>query len=114
MEELGIYAAMSSTRAVRRLRPDPVPDVVLRRVLNAATWAPSGGNRQPWRVVVVRDAETKQRLGALYLARWRDYAASGRAQLGALPEASRALESSSLVRSRRASALVTSSVRRRT
>ena len=82
MEELGIYAAMSSTRAVRRLRPDPVPDVVLRRVLNAATWAPSGGNRQPWRIVVVRGAETKQRLGALYLARWRDYAATGRAQHG--------------------------------
>lgn len=90
MEELGIYAAMSSTRAVRRLRADPVPDAVLRRVLTAATWAPSGGNRQPWRILVVRSAETKQRLGALYLARWRDYVAAGRAQLGALPEASRA------------------------
>lgn len=90
MDQMGIYAAMSSTRAVRRLRPDPVPDGVLRRVLTAATWAPSGGNRQPWRIVVVRAAETKQRLGALYLARWRDYAAAGRAQLGALPEPSRA------------------------
>jgi nitroreductase len=90
MEELGIYAAMSSTRAVRRLRPDPVPDAVLRRVLTAATWAPSGGNRQPWRIVVVRGAETKRRLGELYLARWRDYAAAGRAQLGALPDAARA------------------------
>lgn len=90
MAEIGIYEAMSTTRAVRRLRADPVPDDVLRRVLVAATWAPSGGNRQPWRVVVVRAAETKARLGALYAARWRDYAANGRAQLTALPEAARA------------------------
>ena len=90
MAELGIYAAMSTTRAVRRLRADPVPDEVLRRVLTAATWAPSGGNRQPWRVIVVRAAEIKQQLGARYLARWRSYAEGQRAQLGALPEASRA------------------------
>jgi nitroreductase len=90
MAELGIYAAMSSTRAVRRLRPDPVPEPVLRRVLTAATWAPSGGNRQPWRIVVVRGVETKRRLGELYSARWLDYSAAGRAQLAALPEASRA------------------------
>src|SRR5262250_2560484 len=53
MAEIGLYEAMRTTRAVRRLRPDPVPDAVLRRVIEAATWAPTGGNRQPWRVIVV-------------------------------------------------------------
>ena len=55
MEEVGLYEAMSTLRAVRRLRPDPIPDEVLDRVLRAATWAPSGGNRQPWRIVAVAD-----------------------------------------------------------
>jgi len=56
MSELPLYEAMRTTRAVRRLRPDPIPDDVLRRVLEAATFAPSGGNRQAWRIIVVRDA----------------------------------------------------------
>ena len=60
MAEIGLYEAMRTTRAVRRLRPDPVPDAVLRRVFEAATWAPSGGNRQPWRVIAVRDAAIKR------------------------------------------------------
>ena len=66
MAEIGIYQAMSTLRAVRRLRPDPIPDAVLKRVLEAATWAPTGGNAQPWRVLVVRDAAKKRRLGELY------------------------------------------------
>lgn len=66
MATIELYEAMRTLRAVRRLRPDPVPDDVLRRVLEAATWAPSGGNRQPWRVIVVKDAVRKQRLGELY------------------------------------------------
>jgi nitroreductase len=45
---------------------DAVPDEVLARVLDAARFAPSGGNRQPVRYVVVRDPETKRRLKALY------------------------------------------------
>ena len=60
------YEAMSTLRAVRRLRPDPVPDDMLRRVLEAATWAPSGGNRQAWRIIAVKDPVRKQRLGELY------------------------------------------------
>jgi len=80
--QLGIYEAMSTTRAVRRLRPDPIPDAVLQRVLTAATWAPSGGNRQPWRIVVVRSAATKQRLAELHRVRWADYTAAGRSAIG--------------------------------
>jgi nitroreductase len=87
---LELYEAMRTTRAVRKLRPDPIPDEVLRRVLSAASWAPSGGNRQPFRVVVVRDPARKHTLQTLYEARWKPYAAAGRAALGALPERARA------------------------
>ena len=55
-----IYDAMSTLRAVRRIRPDPIPSDVLRRVLTAATWAPTGGNHQPWRMIAVQDAGLKQ------------------------------------------------------
>ena len=57
-----LYEAMSTTRAVRRLRPDPIDDEVLRRVLTAATYGPSGGNRQSWRMLVVKDASIKAQL----------------------------------------------------
>ncbi len=89
MDELGLYEAMRTLRAVRRLRRDPIPDDVLRRVLEAASWAPTGGNVQPWRVVVVRDPARKRRLGELYAERWHAYAASHREQLETLPEAAR-------------------------
>jgi nitroreductase len=66
MASIELYEAMRTLRAVRRLRPDPIPDDVLRRVLEAATWAPTGGNRQAWRIIVVKDPMRKQRLGELY------------------------------------------------
>jgi hypothetical protein len=47
--QMDVYEAMRTLRAVRRLKPDPIPDDVLPRVLEAATFAPTGGNQQPWR-----------------------------------------------------------------
>jgi nitroreductase len=85
MTELALYEALQTTRAVRKLRPDPIPDEVLRRVLQAATWAPSGGNRQPWRIIVVRAAETKRVFSKLYQAAWSTYSAPLRAAIGGLP-----------------------------
>ena len=82
-----VYEAMSTLRAVRRLRPDPIPDAVLRRLLEAATWAPTGGNAQPWRVVVVRDREKKERMAEWYAARWRGYVRHHRKLLAEAPEA---------------------------
>ena len=58
---MDLYEAMRTCRAVRRHQPDPIPDDVLRRVLEAATFAPTGGNAQPWRMIVVRDAESAAR-----------------------------------------------------
>ena len=89
MSEPGVYEAMSTLRAVRRLRPDPVPDDVLRRVLEAATWAPSGGNRQPWRVIAVRDRAKIRRMGELYAKTWGGYAAQSRKALAGAPDHAR-------------------------
>jgi nitroreductase len=58
-----IFKVMRTARAVRRFRPDPVSEDVLRRCLEAATWAPSGGNQQPWRFVVLRSNEARATLG---------------------------------------------------
>ncbi len=74
MGEVDLYEAMSTLRAVRRLRPDPIPPDVLHRVLQAATWAPTGGNAQPWRVVAVELAEKKEVLARLYSRGWYAYA----------------------------------------
>jgi len=87
---LSVYEAMRTTRAVRRLRPDPIPDDVLLRVLTAFGHGPSGGNRQPWRLVVVRDPETRRALQALYAAVWKPYAENSRSRLQGVPEAARA------------------------
>ncbi len=90
MAEIGLYEAMRTLRAVRRLRPDPVPDDVLHRVLEAATWAPTGGNRQPWRIIVVKDREKKAHLGALYADRYATFAKMYRGRLADLPATLRA------------------------
>jgi nitroreductase len=50
-------------RSIRRYKPDPVPDEILNQILEAARLAPSGGNRQPWHFIVVKDPEKKRRLG---------------------------------------------------
>jgi len=87
---MDLYDAMSSCRAVRRLRPDPIPDDVLARLLQAAVWAPTGGNVQPWRVILVRDASAKHALGALYEKSWSQYSGQVRASLASLPDERRA------------------------
>ncbi len=68
-----LYETMSTLRAVRRLRPDPIPDDVMDRLLQAACWAPTGGNQQPWMVIVVTDAEKKQALKDIYKPEWDRY-----------------------------------------
>jgi nitroreductase len=89
MNEIGLYEAMRTTKAVRRLRPDAIADDVLRRVLQAATYAPSGGNRQAWRIIVVREPSIKAVLGGLYAPQWQAYAAAGRTGLASQPDAAR-------------------------
>jgi len=85
MSSIDVYEAMRTLRAVRRLRPDPIPDAVLERVLEAATWAPTGGNQQPWRIVLVREPAAKQRLGELYAASWRRFSTVYEERIAQLP-----------------------------
>ncbi|MGI9327114.1 MAG: nitroreductase family protein [Pseudomonadales bacterium] len=85
-----LYEAMSTLRAVRRLRTDPLPAAQLQRILQAAAWAPSGGNVQPWRVVVVQDQGKRQALGDLYRPLWQQYGAGARKQLERLQGEARA------------------------
>ena len=67
---MDLYEAMSTLRAVRRLRSDPIDEAIVERVLTAATWAPTGGNTQPWRIVALTDADKKQALQDLYKPHW--------------------------------------------
>ncbi|MCW5892150.1 MAG: nitroreductase family protein [bacterium] len=74
---------VSSTPACRFYRPDPVPDDVLRRVLDAGRHAPTGGNRQGVRWIAVRDAHKRRQLAALYLPLWEQYAGRATTRPGA-------------------------------
>lgn len=85
-----LYDVMSTLRAVRKLRPDPIPPPVLDRVLQAACWAPTGGNAQPWRVVVVTEPSTKRRLQEIYAPEWERYSAGFLKLMADLPDDERA------------------------
>ena len=65
-EPRDIFEILHTTRAMRRLKPDPVPDELVDRILQAGISAPSGGNRQNWGFVVVRDPEIKKRVQVFY------------------------------------------------
>lgn len=64
---------LHSTGAVRRFTDQPVSDEIVRAILDVARFAPSGGNRQPWRVIVVREPQLRRRVRDLYLDAWHDY-----------------------------------------
>jgi nitroreductase len=68
MADATFFEAARSQRGTRRFAPDAVSDETVDRILQAATWAPSGSNRQPWHFIVVRDPATKRRMGEIYRA----------------------------------------------
>ncbi len=72
-----------STGTVRAFTAEPVDDATLAAVLDDARFAPSGGNRQPWRVAVVHDATVREQLAALIQPVWDEYASIS--ALGATP-----------------------------
>lgn len=80
------YDIVSTTRSIRRIAPDPINDAVLERVLQAAVWAPSGGNRQPWRMIAIKDRDTKARLGQIYSVEWARYVDKNMALVAGQPE----------------------------
>ena len=64
--EIGLFEAIYSARSLRRFKPDPVPDEVITKVLDAAIRAPSGSNQQSWEFVVIKDAGQRKKIGAVY------------------------------------------------
>jgi nitroreductase len=94
---MDLLEALRTTGSIREFTDEPVPDAVLRRVLDTARFAPSGGNRQGWRIVVVADPATRRALRDLYLPGWYDYLAIAGAGLTPwAPVTDRAAESEAL------------------
>ena len=67
---MDFFDVVTTQRAMRRLEPRPIPQAALRQIMDAAICAPSGGNRQGWSFVVVRDPAARARLGELYREGW--------------------------------------------
>ena len=70
--KIGLFDAMRTTRAMRRLKTDPVPDELIREIIEAGTWAPSGGDAQHWRFIVVKDPQIKKQLQLRYQRAFED------------------------------------------
>ena len=90
---LNLFEAMRTARSIRRFRPDPVPDEVVHRVLEAAIQAPNGTNAQAWRFVVVREPSVRRQLGELYRQGFREVYPAGRPEAEQDPNRRRVLRS---------------------
>ena len=74
-EDVPLLEGIRTTRAIRRLRPDPVPMALIRKVCEAGTFAPSGGNRQPWYFVAVAEPERRAFIAERYRKAFERYSA---------------------------------------
>lgn len=83
--------AMFTQRAIRQVKPDPIPEARLRLLIQAAGRAPSSSNAQPWHFVVITDPELKAKLQALYRESWYTwFRSTGQDKLAELPPHTRA------------------------
>jgi nitroreductase len=80
-EDLPLFEAIRTARAIRRLKPDPVPPALIRKVCEAGTFAPSGGNRQPWTFVAVTEAPRRAFVAERYRRAFHQYVAPAIARL---------------------------------
>src|SRR5437870_460772 len=67
---MDFFDVTNTQRAMRRLKPDPIPEADIWKLLDTAIMAPNGGNVQPWNFVVIRDPEKKRKIGEWYLEGW--------------------------------------------
>ena len=84
--------AITTQRAVRRLKPDPVPDELVLRLIELALKAPTGSNAQSWEWIVVRDPAVKAKLARQNRRAFRIYGAIGRRATANDPKMSRLLD----------------------
>jgi nitroreductase len=87
MAEPGIFEIMYSTRAMRRLKPDPIPEETLKKIVDAGTRAATGRNRQDWAFILVRDAELRRFIRDYYWNTWQQLRAKGTISMTDLPPA---------------------------
>jgi nitroreductase len=97
-EDVPLLEGLRTTRAIRRLRPDPVPRELICKVCEAGTFAPSGGNRQPWSFVAVTDPERRAWVAERYRRTFRAYLqpAMQAAESPEFPEEKRRMQRSAL------------------
>ena len=74
-EDVPLLEGIRTTRALRRLKPDPVPPELIRKVCEAGTFAPSGGNRQPWFFIAVTEPERRRWVAERYRPAFHRYIA---------------------------------------
>ncbi len=84
-DEMGIFEVIYNCRAMRRLEPDPVPEELLIKLVDAGNQAPTGGNRQPVRWIIVRDPEQRERLAELNKAAVTAYVGPSSSRPAELP-----------------------------
>ena len=80
MAEIGLFEAIHSTRSMRRLKPDPIPDETLKKIIEAGVHAPSGSNFQNWAFVLVQEPQDKRFIRDHYLKTYRELE-----RLGSIP-----------------------------
>lgn len=100
---MDVYEALYTTRAMRRVKPDPIPTDVQDRILDAAIRAPSGGNMQQWRFLLVTDRDQVARIAPVYRAAidflWANIYAERLAAVEADPDAPESRQLAAIKRS---------------
>ena len=70
MDDIGVFEAIYSQRQFTRYKPDPVPLEAIDKMIDAATKAPSGGNKQPWHFIAITERDLIEKIGGLYRDLW--------------------------------------------
>ena len=70
---MDVFEALYTTRSMRRVKEDPIPEEIIKTMVDAAIRAPSGSNRQGWKFLVVTDEKTRRQLGDVYRETWDYY-----------------------------------------